>query len=421
MLLFHLLSTFAAFAAASGSDDPLISKYPGLVSWFTSNGGKIDPRITIGYDDKGIRGMIASDGIPGGTVLIDCPGSLVVKPEDTGNQCAHVENIHDHLKAGEQSKWHTYFDFDDSLGSRVPSEWRTDRRAMTELQGLPPSGQTHRHIEWFRSHCKAGQEPSDLEIRAFKIFLTRAADMGLIPMYDLMNHHNGKINTRLQKSDDGGLLVIALTDIAPNEPIYNTYARSGWESSVDVFNTYGFVEDYPQLWQWGDAELDEKNENDPLHHFFRYIGNKLNGESSDLMTYQPNSPKYEVLVLSPDIAALFPTKDLVSILGNGQRSMEEWIDLIDKHHRVLRASAVSAMQDSIKNLFETLPTTIEEDKMILASEKYAMEKVARKGRNDTNKADVVQAVEYRLAFKEALKLAMDIAQKGTFEEDSDEL
>lgn len=238
---------------------------------------------------------------------------------------------------------------------------------------------------------------------------------------DLMNHHNGKINTRLQKSDDGGLLVIALTDIAANEPIYNTYARSGWESSVDVFNTYGFVEDYPQLWQWGDNELDERNENDPQHHFFRYIGNKLSGESSDLMPFQPNSPKYEVLVLSPDIAALFPTKDLVSILGNGQRSMEEWTDMIDNHHRVLRAAAVSAMQDSIKNLFEIMPTTIEDDKRILASEKYAMEKVAKKGRNDTNKADVVQAVEYRLAFKEALKLAMDVAEKGTFVEDSDEL
>lgn len=238
---------------------------------------------------------------------------------------------------------------------------------------------------------------------------------------DLMNHHNGKINTRLQKSDDDGLQVIALTDIAPNEPIYNTYARSGWESSVDVFNTYGFVEDYPQLWQWGDNELDQRIENDPQHHFFRYIGNKLIGESPDPIPFEPNTPKYEVLVLSPDIAALFPTKNLVSILGNGQRSMEEWIELIDSHHRVLRASAVSDMLNSIKNLFENMPTTVEEDRRILASEKYAMQKVAKKGRNDTNKADVVQAVEYRLAFKEALQLAMDVAEKGTFVEDSDEL
>jgi len=182
--MLHLFSALTiAFAADIGSDDPLISKYPGLVSWFISHGGTIDPRITIGYDDKGIRGLMATDRIQKDTIIIHCPGNLVVKPDDVGNQCAHVENIHEHLKLGEKSMWHTYFDFDDSLGSRIPSEWDLNERAMTELQGLPPSGETHRHIEWYRFLCKAGNEPSELEMKAFKIFLTRSADIGLIPMY----------------------------------------------------------------------------------------------------------------------------------------------------------------------------------------------------------------------------------------------
>jgi hypothetical protein len=79
------------------------------------------------------------------------------------------------------------------------------------------------------------------------------------------------------------------------------------------------------------------------------------------------------------------------------------------------------MQDSIRALFEYFPTTIEEDEKILANEKRLLEKVAKKGRNDVHKADVVQAIAYRLAFKQALRLAADIAEKGTFVEDSDEL
>ena len=238
---------------------------------------------------------------------------------------------------------------------------------------------------------------------------------------DLMNHHNGKINTYLQRDDSGGLKVIALTDISANEPIYNTYARSGWESSVDTFNTYGFVEDYPQIWEWGDDQLEERKAEDPMHHFYRYIGNDRNRDTPDPFLYEPNRDQYDILVLGPDIGALYPTKDLVQILGNGQRSMEEWIELVEKHHRVVRASSVRVMQDSIRALFEYFPTTIEEDEKILANEKRLLEKVAKKGRNDVHKADVVQAIAYRLAFKQALRLAADIAEKGTFVEDSDEL
>lgn len=230
-----------------------------------------------------------------------------------------------------------------------------------------------------------------------------------------MNHHNGLINTYLQRTEDGtGLKVFALTDIAPNEQIYNTYARSGWESSSDVFLTYGFVEDYPQLWQWSDEELDAKHQVDGSYHYSRYAGNEEN-------VYEPNSKNYEVLVLAPDVAVLYPTTQLTSILGNGQRSLDEWKDAIDEHHRVLRGSRVRDMQVSIKAHLEFLPTTIEEDEKILGKEKYLLDKANKKGRVDVFKGDIIQAIQYRLALKKAMKLAADIADAGQFVDDSDEL
>lgn len=72
ILLFGLFAV--VFTAAQKNNDPLIAKYPELVTWFTSNGGVIDPRIKIGYDEKGIRGMIATDLIPMSEFLAQiCP------------------------------------------------------------------------------------------------------------------------------------------------------------------------------------------------------------------------------------------------------------------------------------------------------------------------------------------------------------
>ena len=99
--------------------------------------------------------------------------------------------------------------------------------------------------EWY-CYTDNGREPTDFELKAN---ITRTADIGLIPMYSTLNHHNGQVNTRLERDEDGELSVYALHDIPPNTPLYLTYGRSGLQSSVDVFNTYGFVEEYPQLWR----------------------------------------------------------------------------------------------------------------------------------------------------------------------------
>ena len=152
---------------------------------------------------------------------------------------------------------------------------------------------------------------------------------------DLMNHHNGKINTKLERDSEGGLRVIALTDISANSPIYNTYARSGWETTVDTFNTYGFVEDYPQLWVWTDDKLVQMTQDNKEHAFQRYRNDVHDEGAYDRSHYVPNSHHYEILVLSPTVGALYPTQGLVGIIGNGQRSMEEW-QLLFQHDGKVR-------------------------------------------------------------------------------------
>ncbi|KAK1742711.1 hypothetical protein QTG54_006308 [Skeletonema marinoi] len=425
----HLLPTIltAVFGSASAAKDSQydpIQNFPALVEWFTSHGGQIDPRITLGYEPSTnpkvrIRGMIATAHIEPETVLIHTPASLMISDFDR-NHCEVIQRVVEELELGEESKWDIYFKFDGSSlvsasglddgeeeeqghgqrHTRTPTQWKTEdqpgSRAILELQGLPPTGDTHRHINWYTSACNDSEELTSIQLKAFVMFLTRAADRGMVPMYDLMNHHNGLINTRLQ---------------------------SWWgESTVDVFNTYGFVEDYPQLWRWSDVDMIVKAE-DPNHAFGRYVGPDENsGVDAEGRGFEPNSHHYEILVISPTLAALHPTKALVHILGNGRRTIDEWKVEINNHHATLRKSHVNAMHDSALAVLSELPTTIKEDEnTILPNERRLFEKVKKKGRVDQSKADTIQAIEYRLAFKKALKLAVDVARSGQFYLDSDEL
>ena len=402
----------------------------------------VDDRITIGYEPGSIlRGLIATAPIPAETILIHTPYNLHMSSH-TGDTCQDIKNIHREMSKGIESVWYTYFSFDDSSGSRVPSNWNRDGRAVQELQGLPPSGYTHKNIDWDMNTCwqeyqeggynSMTEEEKELYWKAAHLQHTRAADIGIIPLYDLMNHHNGKINTRLSRDGEGGLYVTASVNIMAGEPVYLTYARSGLQSSIDTFNAYGFVEDYPQLWRWDGEELEEEE-----------VVTKQGGESEDKTNnngrtktsrghssnryvipisdnFSPNHSLYEILIISPTLAALSPTTHLVEVLGNERRSLKEWTKRIHSHHGIVRSSHAHALRDAAQTLLNGLPTSLEEDTKILRIEKERLENLIGFGRDVVNNKDVIQAIEYRMAFKRALRLAVEVAEKeGNFYVDDD--
>ena len=55
--------------------------YARLVAWITSNGGRVDPRMTTVATTpagEGVRGVVATSAIYGGTELLFCPWSLII-------------------------------------------------------------------------------------------------------------------------------------------------------------------------------------------------------------------------------------------------------------------------------------------------------------------------------------------------------
>jgi hypothetical protein len=367
----------------------------------------VDDRITIGYDPStnNLRGLIATAPIPAGTVLIHTPESLVLynRGGDIDNKCQLIDAIKNEMMAGTQSTWHTYIEFIGITDSRLPMSWERQGKIVRELQELPPAEFTHIHLDWYQEACVQGQEMTPLDWSALGIYLTRSADIGLVPMYDLMNYHNGKINTKLQRDDTGGgLIVLSSIDIPAGSPIYNSPARGGWKSSELIFNDYGYVEDYPQLWRWTDDEWHQ------LSH------NEWDNAYANNNDFEPNVPAYEVLVVSPTLAAISPSKQLVDTIGYEQRTLEEWQVLIDAHHAILRAPRAHAIR-GVARILDTFPTTIEEDEALLASMKQSLEDEKHDGGSsptvDVEREDNVKAIEFRLAFKKALRLTVEVVDR----------
>ncbi len=358
----------------------------------------VDNRFGIGYDENNVRGVVSSEHIPAGTLLIHTPHSLVITTtSDDEAYCKRIVRILEEMKLGSQSKWYTQFQYDDGSSTRIPSRWDRHYGAISEPQGLPPTGQTHSPVDRYQRSCLQGREPTGMEWKAMNMYVTRTADIGLVPMYSTLNHHNGKVNTRSERDGEGGLSVFALHDIPPNTPLYLTYARSGLDSSVDVFNTYGFVEDYPQLWRWSDDDLDMMLQENPAYAKSRY---------SDRYS-TPNYDHYEILVVSTTLAAILPSKKLTGPLGNHPVSLKEWEQKIKIHHNMnLDKSHTKVLHDSAKSLLSSLPTSIEQDEAAIS----VLSELQKGGKMDDYRSDWFQAIECRLAFKKALKLAIEVAE-----------
>lgn len=373
----------------------------------------VDDRISIGYEPgTTLRGLIATAPIPADTILVHTPPSLIISSSDPNDKCQVIDIMKNEMRLGTESKWYSYFEFDDKSGSHLPMNWGEEHGnilLLDELQGLPPRGDSHNHVIWYQEACLHGQEDglSDLDWRALGMYLTRAADIGMVPVYDLMNFNNGKINTRLQRDENGGLSVVSLMDIPAGTPIYNSCSRGGWKSSDHVFNDYGYVEDYPQLWRWTDDEWHQLSQEE------------WDNAYANNVDYKPNVPAYEVLVVSPTLAAISPSKQLVSTIGNEQRSLEEWQREIDAHHANLRASRARAIR-AVARILEMLPTTIEEDEVLF--ENMAQEKRSA-ATGDGEKSDIMTVIEYRLAFKKALRLTIEVIDREweRFHVDKEEL
>ncbi|KAL7535544.1 hypothetical protein ACHAXR_006559, partial [Thalassiosira sp. AJA248-18] len=306
MRLLTILSLYFIQAVASS---PLPTDEHGdyngndLIEWIKSHPeGDIHPSLRIGRERPGdptsILGLYVSSSsspdakpIEKGDVIAQIPWDHMIHPDGKYKKhkffsCRAIYNIAKELKLGDKSTRAPYVRYllTQPRGS-MPGEWtKAGQDFFSEVLGhgdLPPYEDTwrsHFEDEWMEG-CH-GSDDDDMERAAFWLASSRDEDSLMVPIYDMANHSNDPelLNTLSYKPDEAGdtFRFVASKKIMPGEQIYNSYNRCNQCSNVpekdcdtfsfyrtpDLFVHFGFVEDYPQNWEFDPAHLDSEDSSD---------------------------------------------------------------------------------------------------------------------------------------------------------------
>jgi SET domain len=435
--------------------------YRQLVAWVKQHGGRVaDDMFQLQQimndddDDDGVamRGGVATANIAKGTELLFCPWDLVLgstslqrdhhKMLSEDDMCSVIESIDEELRLGHDSQWYWYLKLhqddivnNNTLSSRLTTFW--NQASLEQLQGLPPQDDGNRHLRKTQQECGEQQQLflSKTMKQALVLYLTRSTAIGMIPIYDLFNHHNGYRNAKMEllkaknnSSNDGGtthdggggIQLIATQDITVGSQIYLSY---GIKASSSMFRDYGFVESWPQVWVWTDTyrqhtliTLLDVAVIYPTNDFFEGIRQRTKSTNTDADS--TNVGKNNMNMSSSSSSSSSSVLSAFQQLGM-------------QHSRNLPREDFIIFAASARNLLNSLPTTVQDDFGILAEMKRELQLAQQNNANVNNnkkssprqvamiqeQADSISAVEYRIKFKQAVQIGLNTARRLLLQHD----
>jgi len=372
---FFFLAVIGASAAAAAytneKEDDGTNKFDNLVAWVRNNGGRVDKRLGLTnhqHGDRLVRGGVALQNIKAGSELLFLPWSIVFGTiDDTAavpeNKCEVLQSYASEVDAGRASFWYPYLALDDSLSSRVPSLW--NELALAELQGLPPYGSTDGLTDWYSSNCADGVSFSNLprsSRQALLAAITRAAGLRFLPVYDLLNHHNGMLNTQSFATLKGDTITTT-ADIQKGEEIFMSYRSDGGTSTM------------------------------------------------------------QFLILPDQIVTMYPPPSMLSQIGHNTLNIDDLLAKTEKHNQGLSTRQLMHFSKVGVDLIATLNTTVEEDTVILQKTKDNLLMMSHDLPGEIEQLmDIISAIYYRIQFKQSIKMALDATnQVLALREDASEL
>jgi SET domain len=216
-------------------------------------------------------------------------------------------------------------------------------------------------VDWIDSHFVATGciAPGDEEAyHAAALSIQRGYDSELIPVWDMFNHHNGKLNldTNSLHSDEG-LKVWASKNIKAGDELFATYnyCRDCYEGGDDwgtpgVFRDFGFVEDYPQMWPFLDHKIEYEI--------------KLHPETGELYAvFDRDEQTGEIVYGLPDADGLaylktelarvsdFDIQEELVKLGNPELPPHE-LDSITRYHQTVLVALKIGIDAALKEIDE---------------------------------------------------------------------
>jgi hypothetical protein len=194
---------------------------------------------------------------------------MEVDDEDTltpfsDNLCLIAQKLMNETKLGAKSAFAPYIAYlETQKPGQLPAMWSESGQNL--LRKVTPKGKKAILLDWMDKHKESGciQSGNVFEEHAMEIIIQRGFDTFLIPVYDMVNHNNGRVNTENSPMDsEEGIKVWASKSIPAGEEIfmsYNFFAdRSGTENiwgTPEILRDFGFVESYPQRWTFREPEI----------------------------------------------------------------------------------------------------------------------------------------------------------------------
>eukprot|EP00980_Cylindrotheca_fusiformis_P001784 scaffold406_cov57-Cylindrotheca_fusiformis.AAC.8 len=257
-----------------------------MMEWMESKGGIRHPQIDIRLHDpsdpkNSYFGVFTNGPIAKDELLLRIPPDIIISvPVDEKDEgyydsvCDLAWKLKDEYELGNNSVYAPYINYLKAQPNKaqIPALWSlAGQHLLLQVQGdltmnSYDSDEKGEVIvtwlyEWYEKDCMDGskreeEESGNLNPYFLAVTIQRGFDRSLIPVYDMINHHNGEetINsiTRPSIFHEDGFGVYALRDLeAGEEVLFPYYGCPDCKDTLEYWGTpemlrdFGFVEDYP--------------------------------------------------------------------------------------------------------------------------------------------------------------------------------
>jgi len=260
-----------------------VVRFDDIIEWVISKGGYFSDKVEIRSmgDSSNHFGVFAREDIESKERLFEIPRACYIsvtkidnellqgkewlnwkakdemtRRDDHNHHCRLARKLMKEIDLGMESEFAPYVEYlSKQKAGQTPATWSKEGKNLLRRL-LPPY---HDGVDWIEIYFKnegcIGRNDPKGEL-AVSMVLQRGFDLDLIPIWDMVNHNNGKVNTEhnsIRNSDR--LNVRASKKILTGEEIFGSYdlcvdcGDTGmYWGATEVLRDYGFVEEYPQRW-----------------------------------------------------------------------------------------------------------------------------------------------------------------------------
>jgi len=255
-----------------------------VVEWVRSQKGYFSDKLEIrrmdASDPKSPFGIFAEEDLDAGETIMQIPRECYIyifddtrgthkndsmdatTTEYNANLCRLAQRTMKEMKLDDKSMYAPYVRYLNNQSRRqLPATWSEKSKAL--LRDLfPPDDDGVDWIDFdFKGGCFEFNDPFEEHVVA--LIKQRGYDTALIPLWDMVNHDNGKINTdNTSMYDKDGIRVWSSNEIKKGEEIFASYDKcmdcsdiSTYWGTKEILRDFGFVEPYPRRVIYYDEDI----------------------------------------------------------------------------------------------------------------------------------------------------------------------